>query len=118
MRSEIVVREQKVLLALFVSFVVAASEAGLYLIWSSRRSTPQNPRRRKATIPPAAAQEKPPLSAELQASSDHDQSSSITNDPDLPQGQMVHSNLIEDVDTPNVQTHLTTEGLRARSQIP
>ncbi|KAI0705172.1 hypothetical protein BC835DRAFT_1261295 [Cytidiella melzeri] len=105
--------EWKVLLALFASFVVAVSEAGLYLIWDSRRSKSRvNKRRRtRRTIAPAPREEP----SEPFLSSHDDKSSSVCETPDSENQTVVHGQLIQDTN-PNVQTHRTAEGLRARVQ--
>ncbi|KAI0825853.1 hypothetical protein BC629DRAFT_1275981 [Irpex lacteus] len=107
--------EWKVLLALFVAFVVAAAEGGLYLIWSSRRTTPRTHRRRRTGAPRAALEEPPISSVEPRTSSENDQSSPVTKGLELAQVPRVQENLMQDNDAPNIQTHLTVEGLRARS---
>ncbi|KAI0343084.1 hypothetical protein BDW22DRAFT_1344900 [Trametopsis cervina] len=101
--------EWKVLFALFVAIVVAASEAGLYLIWNSRRSR-SRPKRRNA--PSNESTSTSPLRLPLDSDSTPSGSSTaeiadITHTPP-PQNT--------DTATPNVQIHRTLDGLRARTQ--
>lgn len=104
---------------MLVAFIVAAAEAGLYLIWDHRKSQTKTVRRRRPTAPRLSDSEEPVSPSDSMSPHVHGPfqivhtvlGSGLKESPNT-------SESIQDTVTlaSNVQTHQTADGLRARGQ--